>query len=139
MQDVIPDLWPDEIAKTDILTPLAILRIQANHLQVKTRGLIQAEVRTLTDKSKERDIYHFDLVAPALDGYTIRLFKADHKTLLVYPIEFQWPHFDNGDDVSASSPDEVYRILQRIFRSDETKSMVMSLIAQSNEKRAGAA
>jgi len=63
MQDVIPDLWPDEITRTEVPTPLAILRIQANNLRAKTKGIIEAEVRCLVDREKKREIYHFEIVA----------------------------------------------------------------------------
>ncbi len=135
MQDVIPDLWPDEITRTEVPTPLAILRIQANNLRAKTKGIIEAEVRCLVDREKKREIYHFEIVAPALEGQTIRLFSAEHAEALVYPIEFDWPEFENYHDGSASTPEQVYRILKRIFQSEKTTSIVMSLMARSNEKR----
>ena len=133
MHDAIPDLWPAKI-RSEVPTPLAILRIQANNLQTKTKGLIKAEVRTLTDNSKGREIYQFELIAPAMEGYTVRLFSADHRSSLVYPININWHSFDQGLE-SASTPDEVYHLLQQIFQSNETKSTLMSLIAGSNERQ----
>ena len=133
MHDVIPDLWPDEI-RSEVPTPLAILRIQANNLQTKTKGIIQAEVRTLTDHNKKREIYRFELVAPAMEGYTFRLFSAEHQSKLVYPVVLEWDGFEHGSE-TASTPDELYPLLKMIFQSDATKSTLMSLIAQSNEQR----
>lgn len=135
MQDVIPDLWPDEIARTTVPTPLAILNIQANKLRDKTHGIIEAQVQRLTDNIKKREFYYFDIVAPALEGYTLRLFTAHHEVSLVYPILVMWGGFEEGFE-SASTPEEMYHFLQIIFGSRDTKSRLMSLIAQSNERRA---
>jgi hypothetical protein len=137
MQDPIPDLWPEYIARTEVPTPLAILRIQANNLRTKTKGIIEAEVRNLTDNDKKREIYQFEVIAPALDGYTVRLFTAEHAMGLVYPIDFQWNEFQHGYE-SASTPEEIYSLLKIIFQSNTTRSVLMSLIAGSNERRPSA-
>lgn len=47
MPEMLTDLWP-EIETENIVTPLAILRFQAGQLRTKTKGLIEAEVRTKT-------------------------------------------------------------------------------------------
>ncbi len=52
MANAIPDLWPDEIAELDVLTPVAILRVQAGQLRQKTRGLVEADVGTMTSLVK---------------------------------------------------------------------------------------
>jgi hypothetical protein len=134
MQDNIPDLWPDEIERTDVPTPLLILRIQANNLSKRTKGIIEAKVQNLTDNGKEREIYYFEVVAPALEGYTVRLFTAEHALSRVYPIIFYSNEFHDGAE-SASTPEEIYPLLQRIFTSRETTSLLMSLIARSNERQ----
>ncbi len=134
MQDEIPDLWPDEIQTTEVPTPIAILRIQANRLHDKTKGLIEAEVRSLTDNDKAQELYQFDLIAPALDGYRLRLFECGHALSLVYPIDIYWREFDQGYS-SASTPGEVYEALRTIFRSRTTTSIIMSMIARSNERK----
>jgi len=40
----IPDLWPDEVAFADVVSPLTILRHQAGQLRAKTKGLLEGEI-----------------------------------------------------------------------------------------------
>lgn len=47
MPDAMPSLWPPEI-KVDVQTPLAILRVQASHLNKVTRGIMRGDVETET-------------------------------------------------------------------------------------------
>jgi hypothetical protein len=62
MTIAIPDLWSDDI-KVDIVTPLAIFRAQTGSLHQRTKGLLEAEVRTTTGQSG-RVRHQLVLIAP---------------------------------------------------------------------------
>src|SRR5439155_23788332 len=82
MPDTIPDLWSDDIT-VNVVTPLVILRKQAQLLTQKTKGVLEAHVHTIGgDAGLTR--HEFDIYAPAL-GYRERLFTATHWEQ-VYPV-----------------------------------------------------
>ena len=130
MANAVPDLWPDEVANVDMLTPLAILRIQAGQLQKKTKGLVEAEIDPEPDQEAEH--YYFDIIAPALNRYRYRLLHVFHKRDQVYPVYVE--------DLTGrcATQEEFVRALSDIFSSSNTRSVISSIIAQSNEKRAQA-
>jgi hypothetical protein len=138
MANVIPDLWPDEIAELDVLTPAAILGIQASQLRQKTKGLVEAEV--VTETQKDAVHYYFDLIAPALGRYRYRLLDAWHAPRQVYPV-FVWTDQWEGPKVpeACASQNGLIELLGRVFKSSDTRAVISSFIAQSNEQRGGAA
>src|SRR5271167_1522769 len=76
------DFW-GEIGTSAAITPLSIMREQAAALGPKTKHLVEAKVDT---RSYGQSIVHsFDIVVPALDGYTYRLFEIEHDPNL-YPL-----------------------------------------------------
>ena len=78
------DLWPTDIATTELRSPVAILREQATLLADKTEGLLVGNVRTGTAGEQLR--HTFVLVAPALSHYTFDLFSFTHGPSL-YPVK----------------------------------------------------
>jgi hypothetical protein len=136
MANVIPDLWPDEIGDLDVLTPLAILRIQAGQLKQKTRGLVEAEVETETSVDASAEHYYFDLIAPALNRYRVRLLDAWHVPKRVYPV---YVDVGNGQHTAVCTTQaDFVGVLGNIFSSSDTRSLISSFIAQSNEKHSDA-
>ena len=139
MPDVIPDLWPDDVVLSTVLSPLAILRFQAGQLRQRTKGLLEAEVQ-MEEKKEGRIQLSFDLIAPALDRYRYRLFTMEHDKQLVYPVRldlggFCFPgEFGNYLDwVDAASQDEFVRWVAEIFKCERVRSVIHSLIARSND------
>ncbi len=63
------DLWPTDIATTELRSPVAILREQATLLADKTEGLVIGQIRTGTVGGQLQ--HTFMLVAPTLGGGTI--------------------------------------------------------------------
>ena len=91
------DLWPDDFGNIKVAPPILILRAQAGGLTKKTRG--EVEGRVVTNRLKS-DISHvFQIIAPALDGYTYNLFEVVHPIEL-YPLRV---FVDPGRD-STSAP-----------------------------------
>ncbi|KPA09970.1 hypothetical protein MHK_009824, partial [Candidatus Magnetomorum sp. HK-1] len=79
------NLWPDEVGTTTIVSPVAILREQAELLGEKMKNIVAAEVSSF-DSSTDSIIYHFYIVAPTLGNYRYRLFTVSHNVTL-YPLE----------------------------------------------------
>jgi hypothetical protein len=136
MANVIPDLWPDEIGNLDVATPLAILRVQAGQLKQKTRGHVEAAVDTETSADGKVEHYYFDLIAPALNRYRVRLLDAWHRPKQVYPIYVDSEAMQETAECATQAG--FVHVLGVIFSSSETLSLITSFIAQSNEKRSDA-
>jgi hypothetical protein len=140
----IPDLWPSDVAVTEVLTPLAILRYQAGQLRAKSKGLLEAEVTTETvDEDRTAHLY-LELVAPALDRYRYRLLHAWHANDFVYPVNVQSnvrdePFLPPGSQPPVAATQEQFlELVGAILSSSKAKSVVQSLIAQSNDVRGNA-
>jgi hypothetical protein len=71
----VPDFW-GEIEPAEVRTPAAMMREQASLLGAKTGYAVEGRVNTETQGG---EFYHsFNLVVPALDHYTYRLFRVHH-------------------------------------------------------------
>lgn len=76
MAATIPSLWPD--INVDLVPPVTILRAQATRLGQLTKGILEAEVTTVTG-DKDFTMHRLDLIAPALDGRRVRVLTATHR------------------------------------------------------------
>ena len=78
-----PDLWGDIDLAAD-RTPVVILREQAALLGKKTKNVVEAKVTTAVSG---KSVHHsFNLVVPAMDGYTYELFSIRHGVEAYYPV-----------------------------------------------------
>jgi hypothetical protein len=128
MPDTLPDLWP-EIEMENVVTPLAILRFQAGQLRAKTKGLIEAEVRTdQTEFGWMR--HHLVLIAPALERYEYEIATFQHSLTFVYPVDVL-----AADDHQreCNSQGELLEAVSAVLRSEKVRSVISSLIAQSRD------
>ncbi len=150
MDNSVPNLWPNIEVK--VLSPVAVLKQQAHQLSSVTKGVLEAEVRSLHfEKGSVR--HDFVITAKAI-GYSHVLFSASHDRELVYPVALKFKQWDDqarlefiksregilhrseeipDGDKFAPGPDELKNHLQAIFHSDQAKSVVMSMIAKSND------
>lgn len=129
MADSIPSLWPEEF-KLDVQTPLTILRVQAGLLSKLTRGILQGEVET--EESQDRVQHRLVVVAPACDGYRHTLLVASHDKQLPYPARVMGGDAHNN---AANSDDEMQIAVATGLHSAQTKAVLSSLIATSNEAK----
>ncbi|QJW96050.1 hypothetical protein [Frigoriglobus tundricola] len=83
MPPAIPSLWPSDIM-VDVRPPLEILKAQAEKLGEITRGILTAEVTTVTGH-EDYVVHRLDLIAPKLDDRAHRILTATHRTDL-YPV-----------------------------------------------------
>jgi hypothetical protein len=127
MENLNRDLWPDDIGVVnDISTPVGILKKQASLLGQKTKNLVEAEIKSLVDNN--RFIYHFNLIAPALNYYQYHLFSIGHD-VAIYPLRLSFLAIDESYELD--SQDELIEKLEFIFSHERTKRIIKSLIAQS--------
>jgi hypothetical protein len=134
------DFWSDDI-KVEVLTPLMILRAQEPALRKKTKGILQAEVETVsTDSSVIHNLY---LVAPALGNYKEKILSVTHTPSLVYPCEVASSTLSGVRHVAVvpSLSETIYSQtgfidrLRDALQSPFVRSTIDSLLAKSNEQR----
>ncbi len=116
------DFWPANIAESDMVTPLAILREQGSLLGEKTRQLVRGEVETQTVGSML--VHHFYVVAPTLN-YRYELFSAQHGVSF-YPLSMR----HKNEAVSAKDEGEFKEKLKAILGDAHTVKVVQSILAQ---------
>jgi len=137
MNAIAEDLWPADLAKEKVQTPVSILRAQAGHLGQKTSNLVEGRVDTL---AREGRIYHrFLLVAPALDNYSYELFRISHEATM-YPIIVEedpqtqiTPNLRIDQRKKLSSEEAFVEWLRGALSSQQTKRVVESLVSQSTD------
>lgn len=145
----IPDLWGHSIS-VDVLTPAAILNVQAALLKHKTQGIVIAELQSETD-NKNIVTINLDLIAPAVDNFRARVLAVRHKADYVYPAlvtssafsgkgggsigDLKWGGLEDGLSMLAHTETEFVSLLQEALQSGVVLSIVQSLIARSNEAR----
>lgn len=127
MPDKKDDLWPDDIGHADGVTPVTILREQANALAKRTNYILQGVVDTRTRGSR---IYHtFYISVPALENYQYEVLTVVHDVIF-YPVDI------NCSDVgfygrTAKNEDEFKQALKTVFSSDKLKKVIGALMAQA--------
>jgi hypothetical protein len=159
MTATIPNLWPEDI-KVDVLPPLTILKYQAAKLREITKGILEAEVTTVSGP-EDFVTHRLDLIAPALEGRRSRILSVTHRVDF-YPVvleaecfrpkespvigrahaalgeimaglETHWPRSNDWRPV-ASDQDEFIKRIGEVLRSHQVRAIIDSLIALSNEK-----
>ena len=134
----IPNLWPVEQVQVDVLTPLAILRVQATNLNQMTQGILVGKVSTLS--SEETVQHHLDVLVPVLNNYRHRLLSVTHAKDRAYPVVVQAEYCNDVlislvNGCQSFTQDHFMNLLGRILESQAIVSVLQSLIAQSNESR----
>src|SRR5690606_17707243 len=71
----------------DLVPPVTILRAQANKLGQLTKGILEAEVTTVTG-DEDFAVHRLDLLAPALDDRRVRVLTATHRADY-YPLQLE--------------------------------------------------
>jgi len=150
MSDQNENLWPSDIFVSKTVSPASILRHQASILSEKTRGMLEGDVTT---KSERTAIIHsFYVVAPALDNYRYELFRIAHPVTL-YPIRvLAGPNSHETISVDASAAvasdfdgigtyernrelpteKEFLEWLRSAFTAEQTKKVIDALLAQTS-------
>lgn len=136
------DLWPDEI-RVEPLTPLRILRIQAERLRDKTQGRLVAEIVTTQKGSPVRtpeewgpeEVHRFEIVAKALNDYRHQLAVCVHQSDFAYPVLVVADTLPD-DGKLASSQDEFLQLMRGLLNAKSTVALIESLMARIAESKA---
>jgi hypothetical protein len=116
------DLWPANVADSNLITPITILKEQAALLGEKTRQLVKGEVTT--QAAGAMFVHSFNIVAPTL-SYKFELFTASHGVNF-YPLVLR----RLNDTISCNSESDFKDKLKEIFASQHTLNVVHSILAQ---------
>lgn len=142
------DLWGDDFGKVSVKAPVVILREQASLLGQRTKGVILGKVSASRTNSFEGLSYSFSLVVPALDNYTYGLFSISHSVTELYPVTFQIDGEIASEvnvvsptaltstsmyNVKAENEEEFEGVLSQILKSQKTRKVLNSLLAQVSE------
>lgn len=140
------DLWPDSI-RAEQMTPVAIFRLQARHLQTRTAGRLMAEVISdahgVSDEpeyvpSGEEVVHKFEIVAPHLDNFRYQMFECRHDSRLVYPVYFDDDNALDSVDTICPTQETLLRTIQKLFASPKNLGAISSLLARIAESQVSA-
>lgn len=141
----IPVLWPE--LRVDVVTPVAVLRVQAASLERLTQGILLG--RVVGGEADDQAYFHLDVVAPGLNT-TLRIVTITHRKGFPYPASLQWlgqpqptplertiraltVEAQQNQQAVVSSDDELEELLEKVLRSPSIKSAIYSLLARSND------
>ena len=116
------DLWPTNIADSDLVTPISILKQQAALLGEKTKELVKGDI--VSQASGNLFIHSFFLLAPTL-SYRYELFQVTHHVNF-YPLNIRY--INNTYQLKSES--EFKDKLKEIFSAPHTLNTVHSILAQ---------
>lgn len=132
MAQNIQSLWSPDI-KATVMSPIVILKGQAEALALQTGGVLLAEI---VEEYEAGDVtLSFDLVAPALKGSRHRILKVIHRDGMPYPAKLEAEIFRNlvSSTTSAYTDEGFTEKVAQVLRSSQVSSIAQSLIARANE------
>jgi hypothetical protein len=124
----IPNLWPVDQIRVDVLSPAAIMRAQASEISRLSQGVLRGEVQT--EAIKDNAWIYLDVVAPTAGNVRRRVASVKHAIDGVYPVEIL--ELPGGQDRAASQEEFLVR-LRTLLQSPRTISLIQSLLARANE------
>jgi hypothetical protein len=134
-------LWPDDLPAGTQKPSQSAAAGAGAALKKHTNNALAADVvkRTVTHPDPVTFNYSFVLIAPALGNYSYSLINFDHPVEL-YPVKVivdeemkaSLPEiFPNERTVMAKDEEEFLKIVEAIFSSDRTRSIIRGLLSQS--------
>ncbi len=128
------DLWGEIAIDGKLELPIAILKRQAELLETKTGGVLQAHVHPMKMTGKDSVGYSFDIVAPALSNYVHKVLTISHPGILLYPVRLVSHVTDK--DASCKDEEDFVKALKEVLSSDVVHKAVLALITQSRAANA---
>ena len=129
-----PTLWPRDLGRRRVSTPLAVMRKQARQLAKLSEGWLNAEVRT-TDSGSNAPLQHsFVVTAPYLGEIEFQLFSVRH-SLMIYPITISTNQYFPSSGYECFDEDEFLDSLRDILTAEATCRIITSLISQSEDSQ----
>src|ERR1051326_6156592 len=87
MSEPKEDLWPAEISEVKKITvPASIAIEQAALLGQKKNNVVTANVSPIRAREPTQIVFGFNIVAPALSNYRLRLFNFAYRLDQLYPV-----------------------------------------------------
>lgn len=130
MAELTRNLWPADLGVSSLVPPVAILKEQAKFLSQSTKGFLEGEVVTRTERGRNARpfLHEFRIRAPALGDYRYELFDVRHDFGL-YPLSVRF--FPTAEEFEASSEDEFLPVLRNVLSHPETRRVISALLANS--------
>jgi hypothetical protein len=126
------NLWGDlPVGDARMMTPMTVLKEQANLLDERTNGVLLCRVYVLA-KSPNIEL-DMDVIAPALDSYRYTLLRVSHPVLL-YPLEMT--DLTREKQFLCANEQEFRRDLRQILSSPEVHKVISALLSQSKPQGA---
>jgi len=130
----ISDLWAPSIDMANV-SPLSILKAQAEMLREKTAGLLDPLVETTMD-ARGLITHELFVKAPLLFDYAVPLVAVWHRDDGVYPVEIEKFERIFRRSGRCVSTEQFAERLAELLQHDTMVAQLNSLIAQCNEKLA---
>lgn len=122
------NLWGDmPVLDDDTITPLMIMREQANLLRQATHGVLRATIST-SPLALGKMRHSFYLVAPLLNDYRHLLFSVEHG-IEPYPAKVEFKQAPKG--APCKSQEAFENLLGLILKHPDTRKAVSSLVKNS--------
>lgn len=153
MAGSVRSLWSDQI-RPNILSPWAILQVQADELTKITTGTLIGDVKQRGPDSNNRVLLSLDMIVPALNEYRHRVLVAMHDSVMPYPVMLDAevfrpiglkaiqaavrlaPLLGSEEEKPANRADsdkELIELVEKTLKSPQVVSIAQSLIARANE------
>jgi hypothetical protein len=124
MARAVRDLWPDDIGRVDLVSPLAILEDQARALETRTGHKVRARVSSVGVRDTFTHTFYVEL--PEMQ-YEYELFRVKHG-IGFYPLDIFSRSYPDGQ-YTAASEEEFIDGLRELFAAEQTKEVIKSLVA----------
>ncbi len=135
----IPDLWGNDI-NVEVVSPATILKVQAEKLSLKTKGVLLARTYPSGDGCDGADVtHHLELHAPAIN-YTEEVLAISHVQNRAYPVVIRmpasiaWERQEQASTKWCGNEEEFMQALRTALRSYPVRSAIDSILAESNER-----
>jgi len=119
-------MWGNLPVNVEIRPPISFLKEQASALTKETKGLLQGQV-VVQSSGTPSLIASLDIVAPALNGYRVRVVTITH-ALAFYPLSLK--NELTNQQVAVSSESVFATVLRQFLSSTQVHNVVGALIAQ---------
>jgi hypothetical protein len=138
MATQIPNLWPTDLIKVDVRTPLDILLMQTGQLQQASKGLLESQARTV--ETADQVSHEFDIVAPSLGNYRHTILTIRHAPEMPYPVTVDSiaDEEELDEDVVALlagrviyTEEDFIKRLRMILSSKRVAAVIQSLLART--------
>lgn len=129
-----PNLWPGDLGRQRVSTPLAVMRKQARQLTKLSDGWLSAEVRTSGSGSNALLQHSFVILAPCLGEIEFPLFSVRHGMML-YPLTISTNQYITNAGYECFDEEEFLEALREILGADATRRIITSLISQAEDSQ----